>query len=77
MKPIGYTSLSIAIEWGTLETVRISHPGSDAHCARFLIDGRMFARSEWNRIRSIAGGSSDHRMGLQRQPLPGHQLSFA
>jgi hypothetical protein len=51
----GHTSLHIATDWGTLEALRIVHPGSEDPSAWFLIEGKTFAQSDWKRVEASPG----------------------
>jgi len=49
------TGLSIRTDWGTVETVRIDHSGSQDGRAWFLIGGKTFEPSDWKRIEISVG----------------------
>jgi hypothetical protein len=54
-RKVGQTNLRIATDWGTLETVRITHPGSDNPGVWFLIKGKTFMQSDWKHIEMSSG----------------------
>jgi hypothetical protein len=51
----GHTRLRIATDWGPIETVRLPHPEPDNPAARYLIEGKAFAPSDWQRIEISSG----------------------
>lgn len=54
-RKMGQTTLRIATDWGTLEALRMIHPGSEDPSVWFLIEGITFAPSDWKRVESSPG----------------------
>ncbi|MGJ0483257.1 MAG: hypothetical protein ACR65R_01830 [Methylomicrobium sp.] len=54
-RKMGQTRLFIATDWGTLEAVRLAHPGSADPSTWFLIEGKAFAQSDWERVEIAPG----------------------
>lgn len=54
-RAVGITTLRIRTDWATVESVRLSHPGSKDPSARFLIEGAPFTATDWARVESSSG----------------------
>jgi len=52
---VGVTTLRIRTDWATVESVRLSHPGSADPSSRFLIEREPFTPADWARIESSPG----------------------
>lgn len=51
----GRTTLTIATDDGTVETVIVAHPGSDDPSTAFLLEGAAFGQDGWKRIEQSRG----------------------
>ena len=51
----GMTRLSIHTDWDTDESIELHHAGSEDPSRQFLLSGRPFATSDWQRIESAPG----------------------
>ncbi|MBL1264122.1 hypothetical protein [Candidatus Methylomicrobium oryzae] len=50
-----HTELHIATDWGTLETVRLPHTKQKDSAALYLIEGKTFEPSDWQRVEISPG----------------------
>ena len=51
----GMTLLAIHTDWDTDESVELKHAGGDDPSRQFLLSGRPFTESDWQRIESAPG----------------------
>lgn len=49
------TRLVIKTDWGTSETVILTHPGNTTSIGRFLVRGKPFMPEDWSKIISESG----------------------
>ena len=51
----GETTLTIATDWETTETVTLKHPGTDDPSRSFLLNAKAFQSSDWTYVEESKG----------------------